>query len=231
MRLKMQARQVVAIVIVIAILALTLGAFVGYSSSSGRTSTTTQTTTMTNSYGTLFLQSTTYTTVSSTTLSFGGSTYATTTGEYSGCIPPVQCYLTTVTTVIYLSTPPPNSTSTTFVGSQTSFDITFIACCDTSVTSQFYYPISVNYSGSWNLVYWVENGRQKSDVIGNLTGSGDYDTTITFYVVGYAEDTLCANATKLNSQNNLTLTLSVLGQTNSTTASDLTAEVCATMGV
>jgi hypothetical protein len=39
----------------------------------------------------------TITTVSRSTLSFGGSTYATTTGEYSGCIPPVQCYLTTVT--------------------------------------------------------------------------------------------------------------------------------------
>ena len=109
----MQTRQVVALVIVVAIISLALGAFVGYSSSSGRTSTTTQTSTMTNSYGTLFLQSTTYTTVSQTTLSFGGSTYATTTGEYSGCIPPVQCYLTTITTVNYLSTPPPISTTQT----------------------------------------------------------------------------------------------------------------------
>ena len=39
----------------------------------------------------------TITTVSRSTLSFGGNTYATTTGEYSNCIPPVQCYLTTVT--------------------------------------------------------------------------------------------------------------------------------------
>jgi hypothetical protein len=39
----------------------------------------------------------TITTVSRSTLSFGGSTYATTTGDYSGCVPPVQCYLTTAT--------------------------------------------------------------------------------------------------------------------------------------
>jgi hypothetical protein len=43
-------------------------------------------------------EKTTITTVTRTTLGFGGSTYATTTGEYSGCIPPVQCYPTTITT-------------------------------------------------------------------------------------------------------------------------------------
>ena len=102
----MQTRQVVAIVIVIAFVALVLGTTIGYNLTSGRISTVTQTgktSTTTNSSGTLFLQFTTYTTVSSTTLSFGGSTYATTTGEYSGCIPPVQCYLTTVTTAINYS--------------------------------------------------------------------------------------------------------------------------------
>ena len=62
---------------------------------SGKTSTTTTTTTAS---GSLFGELTTFTTVTRTTLGFGGSTYATTTGEYSGCIPPVQCYLTTVTT-------------------------------------------------------------------------------------------------------------------------------------
>ena len=65
----------------------------------------------TTSSRSLFLQSTTYTTVSQTTLSFGGSTYATTTGEYSGCIPPVQCYLTTVTTGINSSSQTTSSTS------------------------------------------------------------------------------------------------------------------------
>lgn len=96
----MRTGQVIALLTVVAIIALALGATIGYGISSGRTSTTTQTSTMTNSSGTLFSQSTTYTTVSRTTLSFYGSTYATTTGEYSGCIPPVQCYLTTVTTGI-----------------------------------------------------------------------------------------------------------------------------------
>ena len=96
--------------------------------------------------------------------------------------------------------------------------------------SQFYYPISINYSGSWSLAYWVEG---QNSVKGTLSGSGNYQTTITFYVVGYAEDTLCANATKLSGdslqQNDLNLTLSVLGATNSTTASS--TEVCATMAV
>jgi hypothetical protein len=47
----------------------------------------------------------TVTTITRTTLSFGGSTYSVTTGGYSGCIPPVQCYPTTITTWI-------NTTST-----------------------------------------------------------------------------------------------------------------------
>jgi hypothetical protein len=110
----LQTRQVVALVIVVTTIALALGATIGYSVSSGRTSTTTQTgktSTMTISYGTLFSQSTTYTTVSRTTVSFGGITYATTTGEYSGCIPPVQCYLTTITTGINSSSQTTTSTS------------------------------------------------------------------------------------------------------------------------
>jgi hypothetical protein len=64
-----------------------------------RTATLTSPTTTTSS-GSLFSQFTTFTTVTRTTLPLGGSTYSITTGEYSGCIPPVQCYLTTVTTRI-----------------------------------------------------------------------------------------------------------------------------------
>ena len=125
----MQTRQVIALVTVVAVVAFALGTTIAYSLSSESTTTVTQTgktSTMTNSYGTLFPQSTTYTTVSQTTLSFGGSTYATTTGEYSGCIPPVQCYLTTVTTVNYLSTPPPNSTSTSSGSSHTSTNFNIV---------------------------------------------------------------------------------------------------------
>jgi hypothetical protein len=50
-------------------------------------------------------QKTTITTVTRTTLGFGGSTYVTTTGEYSGCIPPVQCYPTTITTSLQVGQP------------------------------------------------------------------------------------------------------------------------------
>jgi hypothetical protein len=46
---------------------------------------------------------TTITTVSKTTLSFGGTTYTIATGEYSDCIPPIQCYLTTITTWVSIT--------------------------------------------------------------------------------------------------------------------------------
>jgi len=138
-----------------------------------------------------------------------------------------------------------SGTESSSLGSQTSFDITFTASCYPSpcstITSQFYYPISINYSGSWNLVYWVENyGTSPTDItnqyLGNISGSGNYETTITFYVVGYVEKTLCANATKLdNSQENLTLSVLPTGvsgeNTNSTTISNPTAKVCASMAV
>jgi hypothetical protein len=101
------------------------------------------------------------------------------------------------------------------------------------VGAQFFYPISVEYNGSWNLVYWIPNATGVlTSIRGNLNGSGSYDTTITFYVVGYVQEKLCANATKLDSQkNNLTLTLTVLTLNESTTVSNPIAEVCATMGV
>jgi hypothetical protein len=117
----------------------------------------------------------------------------------------------------------------------TSFDITFTGP-DTTVGGHFYYLISINYSGSWNLVYWVENfGTSPTNItneyLGNLNGSGNFQTTISFYVVGYVEKTLCANATELKSQNNLALTLTIFNTTNSTTPSNPTVEVCGTMGV
>ncbi|MDG6906313.1 MAG: hypothetical protein JRN20_11065 [Nitrososphaerota archaeon] len=69
---------------------------------------------------------TTYTTVTRTTLSFGGSTYLTTTGEYSGCIPPVQCYLTTVTTEI-------NQNTTSYSNHVTAVNTFFASPCFPSV--------------------------------------------------------------------------------------------------
>lgn len=106
----------------------------------------------------------------------------------------------------------------------------------TTFTTNFYFSISINYSGSWNLVYWGTNGTVSQynytnyNVKGNLNGSGYYDTTIVTYGVGYVENTLCANAIKLDSQN-LTLTLTVLTTANSTVASNPSVEACGTYGV
>jgi hypothetical protein len=110
-------------------------------------------------------------------------------------------------------------------------------------TTYFHYPISINYSGSWNLVYWEENGSttpNNNDTIpgtlahytfkGNLNGAGNYESTITTYGVGYVENTFCANATELDSQS-LALTLTVLGRTNSTTTSNPSTRVCVVYAV
>jgi hypothetical protein len=228
----LKTAQVFAIVIIIAVIGVALGATIGYNLSTGRTSTITQSgntsMTATTSSGTLFLQSTTITTVTRTTLSFGGSTYATTTGEYSGCIPPVQCYPTTVTTEINGSASP-NSTSTTSESSQTSLDTTF--------TTNFFYHIYINYSGPWTLEYLGTNGTITFDayhviqynVKGYLNGSGDYETTVVTYGVGYVINTLCVTATKLDSQNNLTLIV-LFPNRRSTTAPNASVEVCASYG-
>jgi len=118
-------------------------------------------------------------------------------------------------------------------------------------TTYFHYPISINYSGSWNLVYWAENGTATPytvtiatyspgsgpynltviyNIMGNLNGSGNYERMMTTYGVGYVENTLCAKATELDSQS-LPLTLTVVGRTNSATPSNPTAEVCVTFAV
>ena len=139
-------------------------------------------------------------------------------------------------------------------GSHTSLDTTFVTqtSLDTNFVTHFYYNIAINYSGSWRLVYWAQNGtvtQQNSkgnltygnkltghtwmlyNVVGNQTGSGNHETTIVTYGVGYVENTLCAKATKLDTHNDLTLTLGLVEQGNSTTASNPSAEVCATFGV
>jgi hypothetical protein len=130
------------------------------------------------------------------------------------------------TTIQCLQTSPDPTTSES---SQTSLDTTFI--------THFYYNIVINYSGSWNLVYWGTNGTitpsnyTNYNVKGNLCGTGNYEATIVTYGVGYVENTLCARATKLDSHNGLTLTLGLVERSNSTTASDPSAEVCATFAV
>jgi hypothetical protein len=96
----------------------------------------------------------------------------------------------------------------------------------------FYFAISINYSGPWNLVIWGKNatGQQNLNFTRSLNGSGDYKTTVITELVGFAEDTVCTKATKVDSQN-LTLILNVNGETNSTTASSPSAKVCQTWAV
>jgi hypothetical protein len=69
------------------------------------------------------------------------------------------------------------------------------------------------------------------NVYGNLTGSGNYQTEITTYGVGYVENVLCVDAAILNAPTG-TLTLTVVGTTGIATAPiNPTVEVCATYGV
>ena len=115
------------------------------------------------------------------------------------------------------------------------------------VIVDFYYQVSVNYSGSWNLAYWGQNGTltqnnavycnecyggiMQYNVYGNLTGSGNYQTEITTYGADYMENVLCVDAAILNA-NTGTLTLTVLGKTGTATAAiSPTVEVCVTYAV
>lgn len=212
----MKAGQIVALIIVAGAIALALGATIGYSLSSGRTFTITQTgkvTTTTQNY-------------TITTSVFLGNS-STTTNSVSPTTT-VWCCASTQETSFYSITTASNSVTTSIVGSQTyiTFYETVSGCCNnTSGVTPFTYPISVNYSGSWKLAYWVQdvNGIEE-----NLNGSANSEIWITFNVAGVVQDTLCANATKLDSsQNNLTLV--VLTATKSTTAASI--EVCVTMAV
>jgi hypothetical protein len=175
--------------IVVAIVALALGATIGYGLSSetsaGRTSTITQTHTVTTS-------------VSSTIT---------------------------------------NSASISSVGTETfvNFETALTACCNnTTGGATFDYPISVSYSGSWILHYWVQNfSGTLNSIEGNLKGSGSSSIWVTFNVVGIGQYTLCASATTVpddSSQYN-PLTLSLFNQNENTTASNPTVEVCGTMAV
>ena len=97
-------------VVLVVVAALLVGSVATYFVRTGPSNTTTEITTETvtstttaTSFGSVYLQLTTITTVSKTTLSFGGTTYTIATGEYSDCIPPIQCYLTTITTWVSIT--------------------------------------------------------------------------------------------------------------------------------
>lgn len=212
----MQTGRLIVIVIIIVVLALALGATIGYSFLTGRTSTTTKTQIYTATTSVLVGNSSTTSSSSESFQTAYNLTFTAGGNITACCVSGVRGYNTTIVT---------NNTTLTFT------DLVTTSVGDYTVGAQLFFPISINYSGSWNLVYWVEYASGVlNDVKGNLNGSGNYQTAITFYVVGYGGATLCANATKLdNSQNNLTL--SVLGSGNSTTASNPMVEVCETMGV
>ncbi len=215
------------IVVVIAVIALALGATIGYSISSERTTTYTVTdctsehcalvitsggspsTTSTHSTSTtnssLFDGLTTYTTVTRTTLTFGGSTYLTTTGEYSGCIPPVQCYPTTVTTEIATN----QSGSCYYVLPQA------VPCL---IGQNF--TLSVNYTGQWEVFYqgWNCIGKDCGAMTTNGSYTGDGFSSGTITVQGSDNGwTLCAQAKKLDTSSSSAITLTIGGAVNSTT--------------
>lgn len=89
--------------------------------------------------------------------------------------------------------------------------------------------------------YWCASSIQRfcilsykarlDNVYGNLNRSGDYNFCVTTYGVDYAENALCVNASKLDSQSNLRLSLTVTVTTSNTIASDPTATACMTYGV
>lgn len=103
-----------------------------------------------------------------------------------------------------------------------------------SASTWFYsFPITINCSGSWHLTYWgAAGGTVTLDNVNgnNLNGTGNYQNTITLHGLRGSESELCASATKLNSQNNLTLTLAVSAFTNSTSASNSPVKVCVWVG-
>jgi hypothetical protein len=112
--------------------------------------------------------------------------------------------------------------STTTFNNRTSLDTTF--------TWHFPFSIFVSYDGPWNLTYWGENGTAtQNNFRTNVSGYGDFEFVMTLSGVGYTERTLCANATRLDSESNAQLTLVVAARSNSTTASNPSAEVCTTV--
>lgn len=90
----------------------------------------------------------------------------------------------------------------------------------------YYYPISIDYNGSWKLVYWGQNGSAMQ--YGSLNGSGNFETTLFLLAPTPSQVTLCANATKLDSSQN-NLTLKVLFHINSTAAPYGSTENCGTV--
>jgi hypothetical protein len=111
---------------------------------------------------------------------------------------------------------------------QSSSTTTFQSTTNNSSTWIYSFPFTINYTSSWNLVYWGVAGTVTLDnVTGNdLNGTGNYENTITLHGLDNATSELCAKATRLDPQDNLTLTIAVSAFANSTTAFSKSAEVC-----
>jgi hypothetical protein len=97
----------------------------------------------------------------------------------------------------------------------------------------FSFPISITYSGSWNMSYQGYYGSsppygRPSNVSGSDTGSGNYNRTITL-TGGIQELTLCALAKKLDSSSNQVLTLIVDQRASSTSQPYRETTVCETV--
>lgn len=130
-----------------------------------------------------------------------------------------------------------SSKSETFTESSAPSAVTS-SSLDTNFTTPFSYGITIIYNGSWSLVYWDWGGFGYSpynpsvdNTYGNRTGSGNYSFYVYTYGVGYNANTLCANATKLNPQSNLMLTLEIAVTSGNTTTSDPTATACMSYGI
>ncbi|MFI5420638.1 MAG: hypothetical protein ACHQ1H_06690 [Nitrososphaerales archaeon] len=173
------------LLVVIAVLISSSAAYFGKNSQNVAT-TTTVTFTTTTSFGALFSQPTTFTTVTRTTLSFGGSTYATTTGEYSGCIPPVQCYPTTVTTVTFGDVPQSLSTLTELVVINPVVHFTAYVCgtntfvagtvhVENTTTTEYVLPSTASTSSEGFLNLTVTRVTSLAGMTSSITA-----TTVTF---------------------------------------------------
>ena len=155
MRLEMQTRQVVALVIV-TVIALALGATIEYSFFTGRTSTITTTETYTVTTSLLVGNSPTTTSSSESFQTAYNLTFTAGGNITACCVSGVRGYNTTIVT---------NNTTLTFT------DLVTTSAGDYTVGAQLFFPISINYSGSWNLVYWVEYA---SGVLNNVKGESEW---------------------------------------------------------
>jgi len=197
-----------SLAVLLVVIAVLVSSSATYFARNSETVTTTATSpTTTTSSGSLFSQFTTFTTVTRTTLPIGGSTYATTTGEYSGCIPPIQCYLTTVTTEISSSSQIPSN----------FFNETYL--------------VFANYTSAWGLSYETRLGTNAPSGAlinsGNFFGHNPMNESIIVSGNDASGITTCIQAQKLDASSSpLVLSLPPSNSKNETSLPYGTASIC-----